>query len=77
MGEFEESKGMETVLNRFRIRVRKWCASCEHKEVDKEGNRICTGMQLKVPKDFVCPKWHLSDGLNNAGRPPVWSYKKL
>ena len=74
-------------MNRYHIRVRKWCASCEHKEVDKEGNRICTGMQLKVPKDFVCPKWHLSDGLNNAGRPPVklkqiqvshvWSYKKL
>lgn len=62
---------METVLNRYHIRMRKWCASCEHKEVDKEGNRICTGMQLKVPKDFVCPKWHLSDGLNNAGRPSV------
>ncbi len=59
---------METVLNQYHIRVRKWCASCEHKEVDNEGTRICSGMMLKVPQDFICPKWQMSDGMKNAGK---------
>ena len=59
---------METVLNMYRICVRKWCASCERKEVDDDGTRICTGMQLKVPRDFICPKWQLSYALQQAGR---------
>ena len=59
---------METVLNQYHIRVRKWCASCEQKEVDNEGTRICSGMMLKVPQDFICSKWQLSDGMKNAGK---------
>ena len=51
----------------YRVRVRKWCASCQHKEVENDGTRICTKMQLKVPRDFVCPKWQMSDGLKKAG----------
>ena len=39
---------METVMNAYRVRVKKCCASCGLKEVDNDGNRICTGMQLKV-----------------------------
>ena len=59
---------METVLNMYRIRVRKWCASCERKVVDNDGTRNCTGMQVKVPKDFICPQWQLSYALQQAGR---------
>ena len=51
----------------YRVRVRKWCASCQHKEVENDGTRICTKMHLKVPRDFVCPKWQMSDGLKKAG----------
>ena len=58
---------METVLNMYRVRVRKWCASCKHKEVENDGTRVCAKMQLKVPKDFVCRQWQMSDGLKNAG----------
>ncbi len=58
---------METVMNMYHVRVRKWCASCERKEVDNEGERICTGMQLKVPQDFICPKWKMSYALQQAG----------
>ena len=58
---------METVINKYRFRVRKWCASCGRKDVDEEGTRICTGMMLKVPPDFVCPRWQLSEGLQQAG----------
>ena len=58
---------METVVNMYRVRVRKWCGSCQRKEVLNDGTRICTGMQLSVPQDFVCPKWQMSDGLKKAG----------
>ena len=63
-------RNVETVVNRYHIRVRKWCASCERKEVDDEGTRICSGMMLKVPQNFICPKWQLSKGLQNAGCSP-------
>ena len=56
------------VTNQYHIRVRKWCASCERKVVDDEGTRICSGMQLKVPQNFICPRWQLAKGLMNAGR---------
>ena len=59
---------METVVNKYHVRVRKWCASCEQKVVDDEGNRICSGMQLRVPQDFICPKWELSVALQQAGK---------
>lgn len=58
---------METVVNAYRIKVRKWCASCQHKEVENDGTRVCTKMQLKVPQELVCQKWQMSDGLKNAG----------
>ena len=50
---------METVMNAYRVRVKKCCASCGLKEVDNDGNRICTGMQLKVSQKFVCPKYRV------------------
>ena len=60
---------METVVNMYCVRVRKWCASCGHKDVANDGTRVCTMLQLKVPKDFVCPEWQMSDGMKNAGLP--------
>ena len=39
---------METVVNKYRVCVKKWCGSCEHREVDEEGTRICRKMQLVV-----------------------------
>ena len=58
---------MESVINNHHVRVKKWCASCEQREVDKEGTRICELMQLKVKGEFVCPRWQMSSGLQNAG----------
>ena len=58
---------MEKVTNRYHICVKKWCASCQHKEVDNDGTRVCQLMQLKVAPAFVCPRWQMSDGLQNAG----------
>ena len=59
---------METVVNMYHIRVRKWCASCGHKEVENDGTRVCQQMSLKVPQQFICPKWQLSYALQQAGR---------
>lgn len=53
--------------NRYCIEVKACCASCRHKDVENDGTRICTKMQLKVAQHFVCPKWQMSDGLSNAG----------
>ena len=54
-------------MNGYGIRVRRWCASCQHKEVENDGTRVCQKMQLKVARDFVCRQWQMSDGLRNAG----------
>ncbi len=53
--------------NRYHIEIKACCASCEHREVDEEGTRICELMQLRVNQGFVCPCWQLSSGLQNAG----------
>ena len=58
---------METVTNMFHASVRKCCASCRHRDVENDGTRICQLMQLKVAPAFVCPRWQMSDGLQNAG----------
>ena len=54
-------------MNMYRVCVRKCCASCQHREIQDDGTRICTMMQLKVKRKFVCQKWEMSDGLKKAG----------
>ena len=54
-------------MNRYHICVKKCCASCQYRDILDEGIRICTRMYLKVPQDFICPKWRMSDGMKNAG----------
>ena len=58
---------METVLNMYRVRIKKWCASCKYKEVLNDGTRVCSKMKLKVPQDLVCQNWQMSDGLKKVG----------
>ena len=58
---------METVLNAYHIKVKVCCASCQHKEVLKDGSRICNKMKLIVEAANVCQQWQMSDGLKNAG----------
>ena len=59
---------MESVINNHYVRVKKWCGSCEHREVDEEGTQICQKMQLKVQQKFICSAWQLSSDLKNAGK---------
>ena len=58
---------METVLNAYHIKVKKICASCQHKEVLRDGTRVCQRMGLKVEQQYLCSQWEMSDGLKNAG----------
>lgn len=54
-------------MNGYHVKVKRICASCRHREILDDGTRICATMQLKVKQKFVCPKWEMSDGLENAG----------
>ena len=65
---FSTMKHQEVCLNAYHISVKKMCASCQFKEVENDGERVCKKMQLKVRQQFVCCHWQMSDGLKNAGR---------
>ena len=58
----------DCVRNAYGIRVKRCCASCQHKSVRDLGVRICLLTQLIVKQTDVCPLWQMSDGLMNAGR---------
>ena len=64
---FSTMKHQEVCLNAYHISVKKMCASCQFKEVENDGERVCKKMQLKVRQQFVCFHWQMSDGLKNAG----------
>ena len=58
---------METVTNAYHVEVKVCCASCQHKEVLKDGTRMCNKMTLIVEAASECQQWQMSDGLKNAG----------
>ena len=35
--------------------------------IDKEGERVCAQMMIKVEQMFECQQWQMSDGLKSAG----------
>ena len=53
--------------NLFGIEIKCCCASCDHKEIDYEGERTCKLMGLKVQQTFKCCKWQISYGMSKAG----------
>lgn len=56
------------VMNKYRIRVKKCCASCASKDILENGTRQCTRLQLIVEARYRCKKWQMSEGLKNAGK---------
>ena len=62
-----ENVGIQVVSNTFGIKVKRICASCQHKCIQKDGTRFCANMMLKVEQKFVCKQWEMSDGMKNAG----------
>ena len=64
---FSTMKQQEVCLNAYHISVKKMCASCQFKEVENDGERVCKKMQLKVRQGFCCRNWQMNDSLKNAG----------
>ncbi len=54
--------------NRYGIKVKKCCGSCQHKCINLDGTRLCVLMDLIVPADFRCPKWDIHEGLIHVGK---------
>ena len=57
-----------SVRNAHGVKVKRCCASCQHKCIESDGTRICALMMLKVQQKFKCKKWQMSDGMKNAGK---------
>lgn len=64
-----DSNRINRVRNDRGVKVKKCCASCEYKDVDKDGNRVCRLMQILRNAKDKCPNWEMSQGLRNAGKP--------
>ena len=57
----------EWVRNSHGIAVRKWCASCKHKELNDFGCRFCKLKGVKTRQSYVCDDWEMSESLEAAG----------
>lgn len=60
----KKKKKMEQAINKNGVKIKKCCASCEHKDFDKGGNRLCMRGNGHVLKDEVCPLWHISEKMD-------------
>ena len=56
-----------SVRNERGVKVRKCCASCQWKEIEADGTRVCKLMKQIVEQKSRCKKWQMSEGLKNAG----------
>ena len=57
-----------SVRNAQGVKVKRCCASCQHKCIETDGTRVCAAMMIKVEQKFKCKQWQMSDGMKNAGR---------
>ena len=57
-----------SVRNSYDVKVKRCCASCQHKCIETDGTRVCAQMMIKVEQRFKCKQWQISDGMNNAGK---------
>jgi len=64
----EKTVKITSVRNAYDIKVKRCCASCQHKCVDKDGNRVCAQMMIFVEQKYRCKQWQMSDSMKNAGK---------
>ena len=55
-----------SVRNAHGVKVKRCCASCQHKCIESDGTRVCAQMLIKVEQMFKCKQWQMSDGMKNA-----------
>ena len=58
---------LSSVTNRYGVRVKRCCASCQHRCILKDGSRLCANAMVIVEQKFECSRWRMGDGLKNAG----------
>lgn len=54
----------EIVRNRYGVRIKVCCASCQHKAFDLVDDRICMRRQCRVDRQEVCSLWTMSDAVD-------------
>ena len=57
-----------SVRNAYGVKVKRCCASCQHKCVEADGTRVCALKMMVVEQKFKCKQWQMSDGMKNAGK---------
>ena len=62
-----EKMRLTSVRNAYGIKVKRSCASCQHKCIQKDGSRFCAVMMIAVDQRSKCKDWQMSDGLKLAG----------
>ena len=55
------------VRNCMGIKVKKCCASCQHKCVKQDGSRLCALTMQMVNPYFKCRNWEMMEKLQNTG----------
>ena len=61
------------------LKIKKCCASCQHKQVNYDGSRICMLTHQKVSCQMTCERWVLAEKLKGVtlGRGMVKRYEYL
>ena len=57
-----------SVRNAHGVKVKRCCASCQHKCIEADGTRVCALKMMMVEQKFKCKQWQMSDGMKNAGK---------
>ena len=57
-----------SVRNSYDVKVKRCCASCQHKCIKNDGTRFCALKMMMVEQKFKCKQWQMSDGMKNAGK---------
>ena len=57
-----------SVRNMYGIKVKRCCASCQHKCIETDGTRICSLTMKNVEQRNRCKYWQICDGLKSAGK---------
>ena len=56
-----------SVRNAHGVKVKRCCASCQHKCIETDGTRVCALKMMVVEQKYKCKQWQMSDGMKNAG----------
>ena len=56
-----------SVRNAQGVKVKRCCASCQHKCIKLDGTRLCSLTMTEVKQKFKCKQWQMSEGLTKAG----------